>query len=459
MTVHKIRPGVLRIPGLFLYLFDMKNLLISVILLCTLSFAGYSQGKVVKGRVIDRKTREPVVAANVILPDGTGTHSGEEGRFEVKIDKFPTALRISHISYTGTVIYLDAMPKGEVLAELDVLVSEIGEVEITARRLRILTEKEDYSLRDFAFDNEFLWLLAYTNNQAGKGRLMLSGWFSDTITSIPVENPESLYRDVFGTAYLVMKDSVYQLFGGNRRIELPYAMDRTAFFALMDPIRAGFAGKLVYADIDPWERRAEVYYREAYVPGRQMLTVMEDALGRRDKKLENWVGSMWTEAGAAYGRRGGSRRGSTGDSRPGAKVETMISNPMNIPVFTRKDTLYTVNPFVDSLLVYGPDGKFIRSVLFTECREKLETITGTDFIYHKINALNDPIGHGTYLLERRGTAWILKPLDLSTGKSGIPVQLPEYPDMSNITVYAGAVYFLYPEKKWPFYVRLFRYQS
>ncbi len=435
----------------------MKRFLIPFLILLSYLTGPTTAAQEVRGRIIDRKTREAVIAASIILPDGTGTQSGEYGRFSIQIDKYPAALRISHVSYTGTVIYLDSKPKGEVIAELDQSVSEIGEVEITAKRLRILTEREDYSIRDFVFDDEYLWLLAYTNNQAGRGRLMLSGWFSDTITSIPVENAESLYRDVFGVAYMVMKDSVYQLFGGHRRIELPYAIDRTSFFQMMDPIRAGFAGKLVYADTDPWSRRTEIYYREAYVPVRQVLTVVEDAIERRDKRLEYKVGSMWTDlsSNAAVGR---SRRGSGRGGQQMSKIETMISNPRNVPVFSCKDTLFAVNPYLDSLLAYTPDGKFLRSVTFSACREKIETITGTDYKYRNITVLTDPIGHGIYMLEHRGLRWMLFPLDVRTGKTGLPIQLPDYPDMSRITVYAGAVYFLYPEKKWPFWVRLFRYQ-
>lgn len=404
------------------------------------------QETIVKGRVIDKNTRQPVIAANLVLPDGTGTYSIDEGRFTLKIAAFPIVLKISHISYVTQVISLDYAPGTDLLIEMTELVSEIGEVEISTRRLRILTKNDDFSLQDFVFDNENLWLLGYTNNQGSKGKLFLASWYGDTISSISVPQSESLYRDVFGTAYLVLKDSAYQLFGKNGRIALPYAMERNEFSAMMDPILAGFTGKLVYSDIHPWEQRAEIYYRDAYLPGRQLLAIVEDQIGRLNNLLTWRVGSIWTDLAVNY------------PVKNGTKVSDMIENPVRVPVFSWKDTLFIVNMYKDSLLSYTPFGRFKRSVPFSYCKDVAPGVISGAVRYRKITFLADPVGSGLFLLEHRGSHWTLLPVNTGTGVIGQPVMLPEYPDMYRITVYGNAVYFLYPEKTYPYYVRLFRYQ-
>lgn len=100
------------------------------------------------------------------------------------------------------------------------MVSEIGEVQ------------------DFAFDNEHLWLLGYLKNQATQGRLWLANWFGDTISSIPVQNPERLYTDFFGNVHLVMRDSVYQVYSDGKVPLFAYAYDRSLFFQTIG-IRTG----------------------------------------------------------------------------------------------------------------------------------------------------------------------------------------------------------------------------
>lgn len=424
----------------------MKRILLFALLSAFVTGTALSQETIVRGRVIDKVTRLPVIAANLVLPDGSGTYSMDEGRFKLTIQEFPVLIRISHISYGSTELTLNYAPKSELVIELEEVVGEIGEVQITAKRLRILTEKDDFSIQDYAFDNENLWLLGYTNNQGSRGKLWLSNWFGDTIASVPVKGAESLYRDVFGNVHLVLRDSVYQVYAENRKILFPYSADHDEFFRVMGPVTAGFAGKLVYTDIDLWNQRAKVFYRDAVQSGPQYLTVVEDYEGHLDKRLEYKVGSMWVSLGAKY------------PVMNGTKVSEIVNNPVRVPLFTWRDTLFVINQYEDSLLSYGPDGKFKRAVAFNYCRNQLLNGIDGGVLYKRIAVLADPVGRGLYLQEHYKTRWTLLPLNTATGQIGARVMLPEYPDMFRISVFGNAVYFLYPEKKYPFYVRLFRYQ-
>ena len=214
----------------------------------------------------------------------------------------------------------------------------------------------------------------------------------------------------------------------------------------MDPIRAGFAENLVYADINSKEQCAKIYCHSAGIWGLRLLTTVEDPLARMKKKMDEYVPTMWTEFASKY------------PVTRGSKISAMIEDAIKVPLFSWKDTLFVINLFKDSLLSYGPDGRFKRAVPFTYCKNVMLNGIDGGVSYKKLTVLADPVGTGLFILERKNSNWILLPLNTGTGAVGLPVMIPEFADMYNITVFGHAVYFLYPEKKYPFFVRLYRYQ-
>jgi hypothetical protein len=49
-------------------------------------------------------------------------------------------------------------------------------------------------------------------------------------------------------------------------------------------------------------------------------------------------------------------------------------------------------------------------------------------------------------------------VDKKSGNADNPVRLPDYPGMTGICVYDGAVHFIYQERLHPYYSRLYRFQ-
>jgi len=416
---------------------------------------GMGQETMVRGRVIDKITRQAVVAANIVLSDGTGTYSGAGGNFEFFIDEFPVTITVSHISYGKTLLELTENLKDEYIIELEQQVSEIGEVQVSASRLRILTEKDDYTLQDFTFDNEHLWMIGYRNNLATEGRLWLANWFGDTITSVKIRNPERLFTDVFGNAQLVMKDSVHQLYFDGTKILFPYSFGLWSFLSAMNQVKAGFAGKLVYQKYLDGQQGLHTYYYSADDPKPCFLTVTRYMKEENSAAMEHIFGPsmelldmLWSpspkvraEAKIAIGMNKQS-------------LPYLVNRKVQVPLFALKDSLYIINLYKDSLIKYSPEGKFVKAVPITFHKDSLLF----DVNYRDLRYLTDPIGQRVYLLQRKTTAWRMTDFDPSTGRTGLPVALPDFPGMTSIKVFGQAVYFLYPEKKYPYYVRLYRYQ-
>ncbi|MDR3253048.1 MAG: TonB-dependent receptor [Tannerella sp.] len=69
-----------------------------IVLVSSPAFAGDGLG--IKGRVIDEKTQEPLIGANIaVVNEKTGAVSGEDGSFTVYPKSFPAILSVSYLGY------------------------------------------------------------------------------------------------------------------------------------------------------------------------------------------------------------------------------------------------------------------------------------------------------------------------------------------------------------------------
>ncbi|MBT5426636.1 MAG: hypothetical protein HOK84_10590 [Bacteroidetes bacterium] len=404
---------------------------------------GLGQTQLVSGKLIDEITGDPVPDAHIMLPAGTGVVTNTEGLFQLEVKKAPFSLRITHVSYGQTEIHFDQLPQATLILRIQKMISHVGEVQVTAERLRILTEKEDFSLQDFAFDHQFLWMLGYTNNQANRGKLFLANEYGDTLASVRVKGAEQLYKDVFGDVHLILRDSAIQLFSpDSASITFLYTIDKKTFLATMEPILSGFSNKLVYRNVIPHNEEVYLYYYSDSTLGPQFLTHIVDSLEALRKKLDKVTGSMWLVLK------------STRYWMPNTKIARIYDDFVRTPLFSLNDSLYIVNSVKDSLLIYDQYAHFTGSLPINFHKDS----SLGDIDHKEFNFLPDNRFGKVYLLERKFAAWSLCPLDHHTGKVLPKILLPDFAGMTGITVYNNAVFFLYHEKKHPYYTRLYRYQ-
>ena len=84
--------------------------------------AAAGQNYMLRGRVLDNQTGEPLIAANIqIVGTYRGTISNENGRFQLEIRDFPADLSISYIGYQTRTVNL----KAEVYRELEILLEPV----------------------------------------------------------------------------------------------------------------------------------------------------------------------------------------------------------------------------------------------------------------------------------------------------------------------------------------------
>ena len=409
----------------------------------------------IRGRIVDKQTNQPVSEANITTDaQGTGTASDAAGYFRITVPSVPVVLRISHISYGTTEFEVKTAPRGLLIISIRAAVVDVEEVQVTGERLRILTKQDPFSIQEFAIDQQVIWFIGCINNQATQKRLFVANLYGDTLASIPVRDAENLFQDVFNNVHLICRDSAHQLFHpkeGNP-IELLYPSGKNYFLNIMGDIEVALGEKLVYTREDQGSYSRIVYYIQEHDSLFHKLAVITDTAeaGRRiaGEKIDYLMLKygipelldMWKTI-SRYTKQGSS-------SDPVARYHIPYE------LFVANKHLYLLNYLKDSLLEYNSNGTFTRalSVKFHE-----EDILWGDK-YKNLTCLTDPVTQKVYVLEQKMTKWVLNPLNTSSGKTGAEIPLPDLPAMQGIDVYDNAVYFLYQEKLYPYYTRLYRYQ-
>ncbi len=90
----------------------IRSLIIPVFTLFFLFSGAFclSGQNLIEGRVVDRETGEPLVFVNIIYNErGTGTTTGIDGTFSIRVDGIPPFLRLSYIGYEPVTVYPDEM--------------------------------------------------------------------------------------------------------------------------------------------------------------------------------------------------------------------------------------------------------------------------------------------------------------------------------------------------------------
>ncbi len=403
---------------------------------------GYSQNTL-SGIIIDEKSGKPVSDAHIMPANGSATISDSLGQFSILVNKMPVTIRITHVSYGQSDNTIKQWPEGILVIRIQKMISHLDEVQISGARMRVLTEKDDFSLQDFAFDENNLWMIGYTNNQANKGKLFLANEFGDTMSSVPIRGAEQLYKDAFGHIHLVLRDSVHQLFClDNDSIILIHPAEKKEFMALMEPIQVSFSNKLVYRNVIQHTEEVFIYYYDEAYKGPKFLTHVKDSLEVLRKWMDRLSGSMWLDL----------RK--TRYWMPNTKIADIYDGSVKTPMFSLNDSLYIVNRIKDSLLSYDQNGKFAGSVAISFHKDI--KLGNTD--YKEFQFLVDNKMGIVYTLERKTAGWTINPLDIKKGISNSALSLPNFAGMTGITVFNNAVYFLYYEKKHPYFTRLYRFQ-
>jgi len=94
--------------------------------------SAFAADYVISGKLLSIETGKPVEYANILLTTGEGTYSGETGDFQVKSEKLPVKVTISHIAFRDTSFIAYSSSIGNIYLRAEVIAGE--EVFVMATR-------------------------------------------------------------------------------------------------------------------------------------------------------------------------------------------------------------------------------------------------------------------------------------------------------------------------------------
>lgn len=400
-----------------------------------------AQTLALSGRLTDADTHQGIALATVTLSSTEGVTTDQNGHFTLHPERYPVSITVSHVAYGAQSFTINYQPDQTLVFRLQQIRTRIPEVLISGKALQQLTHGADYSVFAFEFDHYYMWMLGMHDNQPKKSRLFLANLIGDTLTSIPVDLPASFYRDVFGHIHLVTIDSVFQLFGNNDEIRLLYGDSQGLFYDQMNRYQATLGRGLVNHVYYPNLGENHVYYLDSSL--QKPINILPP---RPESHDLSWLPDGLKQMGAYLGSR-------TVSQILQQQLAYLHEYPLKT-LFKVKDSLCVADLAHSQLYTIGPDRQLIRCVPLSIHHVDRPTLTNLYKPYHDIKT--DALTGDVWVVYHLNNSWQFAALDPVSGHTSQNLDVPLFNAMSNIRFHGGAIYFIYPEKVYPYYQRIYR---
>lgn len=413
-----------------------------VLLVLTLASFAQNQGFVLKGKVFDSKTNAPVSGASIYVNETmTGTTSSGDGSYELKIPETPAVLVISCVGYTRRYFTFTSPQRSEFNVPLDPSLYEIPEVLVTAKRTPVsISDKQDIYVMDYDFYDNHILLLGNPGKRSAQTLLVLMDRMGKRILKKEIRQGINLYRDPFNNLHLLTADTAWQVYFDGKDLQLLYPSDKKKFMESFPEFLELYQGKIILRQY-AFDDQALLYY---------FYNVKDTTVQR-----------FWAEATPEIYRRTDGLMSAIQITRNGKGtsrfdlfnaderfVKMAFYAPIFCPLQIIRDTIYIFNFTNDMIETYGVRGFPLE--------------TPTSIAFHKTDdwqkrLFNDRVTGKIYTQFIRNGISELREINLKTGQLYEPViRIPDYPFISKLMVNDGYLYFLYQEKQYPHFMRLYR---
>ncbi len=419
----------------------LRNLLLIILMLLPVIGTGQT-GTILKGKVFDSKTNLPVAQASIFVNETlVGTTSDEAGRYELKLPYTPAILVFSCIGYTRRYFTLTQAVAGDFNVPLDPSLNEIPEVLITGRRTPVsISDNQDIYVVDYDFYDNHILLLGHPGKKSIETHLILMDRMGKTIQREIINKGNNLYRDPFNNIHLLCADTAYQIYFDGKDLQLLYPTDKDKFLKAFPEFIKIYRNKIILRQYD-FDDQALLYY--FYNPP------------------DSTIQRFWAEATSEVYRKTDGLMSSiriTPDGKNKSQFNLFNSDerfikmayyaPVFCPLEVIKDTIYIFN-FNNGLIEsFGYRGFHVD--------------TPTSFSFHKIDGwqkklyVDAPTGK-VYTHYLRNGISVIREIDTRRGAlEPKEIKIPSFAYISKIMINDGYLYFLYEEKQYPKFMRLYR---
>jgi hypothetical protein len=441
----------------------MKKICISVIALgFVLSALSQNKSQNISGYVYDNGNNAPLIGVNIYIGGTqTGTTTNSDGFFSLKIKKFPVQLFFSYLGYELT----QYMVKSEEINSLRIFlkpeIHEIGEVTISGERIIKLIKGDTLNIVDYEISDDQVILLANPYKVINDQRLYLTTLSGEILSDRkirnaghPVKVSESLavrtdlylFKDCFRNIHLLTSDKVWQVFVHENNLYLIYPSHFDDFMSLLYPVKAALHDRLVLQKATQ-EKNETFLIAEGWTEYQLIKTVSDPAGPYRYAKPIDFLESRpWPVASASEFISKGS-----------------YQKCVTAPVIQRSEDIAVFDFFDNTIDFFNAEGALVKSVPITfHLKEYYELII---FKRHDIDQENftqqvlyDEKAKQLWSVwrQKKNGRYTLKEINPDTGEVVRVIDIPEYPFIDKIQVHNNIVFFLYQEKKYPYYRSLYR---
>jgi len=421
----------------------MKKLLYAFLgLLLMLPLSAQNPGFVLKGKVFDSKTKEPVPGANIFINETlSGTTSATNGSYSIKITETPAVVVISCVGYTRRYFTFTTPQVSEFNIPLDPSRIDIPEVLITGKRLPVsISDQQDIYVVDYDFYDNHILLMGHPGKRSTQTILILMDRMGKRILKKEINKGVNLYRDPFNNLHLLTADSAFQLYYDGTDIQFLYATDKEKFMSSFPEFLELYKGKVILRQYG-FDDQALLYY---------FFNVESNTIQRfwaaATPEIYNRVDGLLTSIPITPNGKGTSRFNLfNADER---FIKMAFYAPIFCPLQIIKDTIYIFNFTSDLIETYGVRG--------------FPVDTPTAMYFHHTDdwqkrLYNDQVTGKIYTHFIKNGISQLREINVKTGQlTDQIINIPDFAFISKILVNDGYLYFLYQEKQYPHFMRLYR---
>ncbi len=425
----------------------IRALYIAAIVLLLCQNASSQDHFVIKGRILDKTSGVPISDVNIKLRDfPVGTTTSKEGVFSISVEELPVILIISHISYQTKIVEIADVFEQEISISLERKTEELDEIVISGAKVETVYKNDVYSVLDYEFLDDDILLLIYRNSFSKE--LILLDPSNDTITKLNTAKikPFKLFKDCFNEVHVLGKDSAYQLYFHNGRIDLIYPTPVSDFKKLMFPcvtqlndniyFKLNFYNELVVEYQYAKEKESQLHLLRRIVDSikidlinsnpymRSLLNIgLYNGAEERILNMSDYV-AMEDQIKMMNDLRAGEFEAHY--------LRKIVLTPVFAPLVKLRDTLVIFNHPQGQIEFYSPDNRLVRTV-------KINYADDPDWVKEIIA---DEITSNVYCLFLKSGVYNIRKLNTQNGQIEQILRI-YYPFVKKIKVRDGYVFYLY----------------
>ena len=405
-----------------------------LLLILILVFAGiqlFAQAYYLHGKVSDAITKKKIVGAHIQV-QGTpyGGASDRKGGFVVKVEQLPATVVVTHIGFETEFIKLKQR-QDDITVELLPKTYLLDSVNISAERIVNITKDKPLYIWDYEIFEDKLLVLAYEQNSIFRPRLILMNFEGDTICTRKAKGMRSLYKDCVDNVHVIGREEFHQVYFDGERLQLLYPNPIINIRRVLDPCYEFHDGKYIVFKYFHKRQVLQYYTIHPDNPKPREFATYWDSLG-----LVLMMDTMRFMMMNVSPVRGAEKR----------FRDEMVFDPIVAPLIIAHDSIYVFDYDNGKLEQLHNDGTVNNRVKIDYHKRKN---------WKKDMLVDDALGK-VYTLFLRDGIFTLYQIDLDNGKLGEPIPIPDYPFIQKMQVHNGYLYFIYKEKNYDEYKKLFK---